>query len=209
VENTNYSNAKYLVKFILWLKSIYDQVPDETKPYVKQLADATRQRLVDEGIIEDPDNDPIVGKNTSYEKGIQNLGLTADTDVTPEQKALQALQSMGIDTSPLKLIMPSLFTPNKQTTQTKQATLPEQQTTPQTTQQGVSVPTYGKTPTGNITQTGQLNQSSVQTPAGTVPIRNYLKDVYGLSDDAFQWDDTRGLTLKIGDKGIYLGKPNF
>ena len=198
MENTSYSNAKNLIKFILWLKSIYDQVPAQVKPYVKQLADDTRQRLLDEGVIKDPDNDPIVGKNTSYEKGIQNLGLTADTDITPEQKALQTLQSMGIDTSPLKLIMPSLFTSN---TQKGQATLPEQQTIPQTTsqtaQQGVSVPTYGKTPTGNVTQTGQGNQTSVSAPAGTVPIRNFLKDVYGLSDDAFSWDNTRGLT-KIG-----------
>jgi len=176
-------------------------MPKEVKPYVTQLADETRKRLVDEGVIKDPDHDPIVGKYTSYEKGIQNLGLTPDTDITPEQKALQTLQSMGIDTSPLKRIMPSLFTSN--TTQTAQTTQPTQMTQ----QQGVSVPTYGKTATGNITQTGQSNQSSVPAPAGTVPIRNFLKDVYGLPDDAFVWDNTKGLTIKTGDKEFNLGKP--
>jgi len=204
MENTSYSNAKYLIRFILWLKSIYDKVDSHAKPYVKQLADAARQRLLDEGVIKDPDHDPVVGKYTSYEQGMQQLGLTADTDITPEQKVIQTLQSMGIDTSPLKQIMPSLFTSN---TQKGQATLPEQQTIPQTTQQGVSVPTYGKTPTGNITQIGQGNQTSVSAPAGTVPIRNFLKDVYGLNDDNIIWDNTKGLTIKVGDKEFNLGKP--
>jgi hypothetical protein len=174
-------------------------VPKEVKPYVTQLADSARQRLLEQGIIKDPDHDPIVGKFTSYEKGIQNLGLTPDTDITPEQKTIQTLQSMGIDTTPLQKIMPSLFTSASNTQQTS--------TTPQTstTQQGTVVPTYGKTATGNVVQTS--NKSNVPPPAGTVPIRNFLKDVYGLSDDAFVWDNTKGLTIKTGDKEFNLGKP--
>ena len=196
------ATSNNLMKLILWLKSIYDQVPKEVKPYVTQLADSARQRLLQQGLITDPDHDPIVGKYTSYEQGMKNLGLKSDTDVTPEQKTIQTLQAMGIDTTPLQKIMPSLFTTPSNTQQTSTTT---QQTPTNKQQQGTTVPTYGTTPTGNVVQTS--NKSNVPAPAGTVPIRNFLKDVYGLSDDAFSWDNTKGLTIKTGDKELNLGKP--
>jgi hypothetical protein len=182
-----------LVKLILWLKSIYNDLAPQAKPYAANLADSARKRLVDEGIIKDPINDPVVGKNTSYEKGMKNLGLSANYDLTPEQKTLNDLQKMGMDVSSMKLIMPSLFT--NTSTQT-------QGTTTQT--QGTTVPTYNKTTSGGATPTTTKSQPA---PAGTVPIRNFMKDVYGLPDDAFKWDNIKGLTVKVGDKEFNLGKP--
>lgn len=175
-----------LVKLILWLKSIYNDLAPQAKPYAANLADSARKRLVDEGIIKDPINDPVVGKNTSYEKGMKNLGLSANYDLTPEQKTLNDLQKMGMDISPMKLIMPSLFT--NTSTQT----------------QGTTVPTYNKTTSGSVSLKTTKSQPA---PAGTVPIRNFMNDVYGLPDDALKWDNIKGLTVKVGDKEFNLGKP--
>jgi|GEM_PF-3745448 len=178
-----------LIRLILWLKSIYNTLSPENKKYASFLADNARKRLVEKGIIKDPDHDPIVGKYTSYEKGIKNLGLSPDYDISPEQQTIQDLQNMGIDVSPLKHIMPNLFAST-----TTAPTTPATTTTSKTTQ-GTVVPTYGKTSAGQT------------APTGTVPIRDFLKDVYKIPEDAFEWDNTKGLTLNINGKKFTLGKP--
>jgi hypothetical protein len=189
-----------LVKLILWIKSIYNNLDPNSKQYALHLADTARQRLVDEGVIKDPINDPVVGKNTSFEKGMKNLGLSQDYDITPEQQTVKTLQNMGIDTGPLKLIMPSLFA--SQSSQTSQTSQTSQSS--QTSSQGTTVPSYNQTSSGKASAT---TTTSIPAPTGSVPIRDFMKDVYGISADQVHWDNTRGLTIKTGDKEINLGKP--
>jgi hypothetical protein len=174
-----------LVKTLLWLKSIYATQPKEVQPYIHQLADAIRQRLKDSGLITDVDNDPIVGKNTSLEAGMKALNLLP-SDLTMEQQTTQALQAAGIDTTPLKYIMPSAMVTSGTSDTSK----------------GTVVPTYGTSSTGAVTST-----NAPKAPAGTVAMRDYLKNVYGLSDDAFKWDNNKGLTLNLNGASINLGKP--
>ena len=165
-----------LIRMILFLKSIWAQASAQAKPLISNMADNIREQLLKQGKITDKENDPVVGRNTSLEEGMKNLNLMPK-DITPEQKTLQDLQGFGIDVTPLKSIMPELFT--------------VQPVTQPITQKGVQVPTYG----------------TVNIPPGTVPIRDYLKNIYGIGEDNLLWSNEKGLTVKTPKGDIFLGKP--